>query len=276
MCCRVARLPSALVKLDGPLALAFPCFSSRPAQPMAPIADVRVTQRARAKPPRALPAVQEIRAPGAVAFPIDWSGYAAPRAWRTEDDALRGLLHYAFFHSGGRHNAGEVRVEASAVAAAADASVLFDRRRYAAFDFSAGATACLVLTLPRVRVRPTLLAQRWPPRPQRGVAPASFVFEGWDERAGRWVPLVEKQLPVGPPCDLQSYLHHAETIDTEMEFSRFRFVATDRLPPPVHFVLGSIEIHGSVRVSEDSAADCAGSHEWLESEFDPWAIKECL
>jgi hypothetical protein len=65
----------------------------------------------------------------------------------------------------------------------------------------------------------------------------------------------------------------ADMIDTELEFSRFRFTHTDG-SLATHFILSGFEIHGRIRVTDEPVVPDCGPVDNTDDEFDPWMINE--
>jgi hypothetical protein len=99
----------------------------------------------------------------------------------------------------------------------------------------------------------------------------SYVFEGWNIDRERWIVLLERSAPSG---NRPSLLLCFDQIDTEMEFTRFRFRHTDKgFAHWKHIGMNSIEIHGDIRVIEHCGTE-GQQNVWSIEEFDPWAIPD--
>jgi hypothetical protein len=208
-----------------------------------------------------------------VDFPIDFSSYD-PLAWPelNGDRLFHGLFQYIFFRSGQRYNVRELLIEYTGIQGTSDPANLLNHNSPELFEGGNGCGHSIVITFHRLKVRPTGFVICFIPPALASRPPGAYIFEGWDAMKQKWVLLDERQRigerPMKPFCRVNS-------IDTEKEFSKFRFVHTDtQFPPMSHFALKALEIHGSIRVIHECPVPEIQFGICEDQEFDPWKIDD--
>jgi hypothetical protein len=160
-------------------------------------------------------------------------------------------------------------IEYSGIQPTSDVMNLFDLGSPSLFEAGNGPGHCLVLTFPRIAIRPTALAVRSGPCSRTARLLSSCVFQGWDAKRQTWVVLDERRSVVELVPGAPTRVAH---IDTDREFSKFRLLHTDRnMPWTAHFSLGAFDIHGKVRVLDETTTAPIEEADGFDG-FDPWSV----
>jgi hypothetical protein len=199
----------------------------------------RVVKRRPVNPPASLAdCTQAARAD----FPNSYDGYRQLdlRFVASEPEAFQGICRYIIFHSGCCYNTRELHIAYSAIQPNSDPGNLLDYQSPQCFEAGNDRGHCILLTFRRIAIRPTGIAVRFGPPASR--PPWAYLLEGWHAGHQQWVVITEHGLCTRAPGSF-----FVDAVDTELEFSRFRFTHLDGTPM-THFTLSGFEIHGRIRV----------------------------
>jgi hypothetical protein len=203
-----------------------------------------------------------------VHFPIRNSRYRQtdPRFAPAPDDFFHGICHYIFCQSNHCYNTRELLIEYSDMQPNSDPANLLDYQSPLCFEAGNGPGHCIVLTFRRIAIRPTALALGFGPPSPTCRPPSSYIFEGWHSAWQKWVILAERIGFDG----MRSADFSVDAIDTEFEFSKFRFTHTDGSPAS-HFGLSALEICGRIRVIEFQVPVFKSAKQ-ADDGLNPWTI----
>jgi hypothetical protein len=116
-----------------------------------------------------------------------------------------------------------------------------------------------------------MFAMQLPPFDRRLRELKGFVFQGWDERARRWVVLFESRWEAGPN---PRRVVRVGMVDTELDFAKVRWLEIEpMIRPGTWLAIEAVEIHGTIRVPEEQLERIQPEEE-ADPHFDPWAIPD--
>jgi hypothetical protein len=160
-----------------------------------------------------------------------------------------GILHYIYVQSGNEYNTSELTISYFDSQGVSDPANLLNSHDNSVYRSGCGKGQRLVFNFHRVQIRPTGFAFRSAPRSMKTRSLSSYVFQGWDEKQGRWTVLWEEPaLSAGRGAQNSVSIRF---VDTSQYFASLQLLDTETgSRTAIPFSLEAFEIHGSVQIAD--------------------------